>query len=198
MTHSVEKKIRKKFLIQDTDTIPYVGRKKNSVREDIYDLFAELGYKLGAEIGVKRGKNALQMCQRIPDLKLICVDPWVACVSIPFGTEELVYRSARERLDGYDIIFKRMTSMEAAEEVEDSTLDFVYIDGAHDFDNVMMDLIRWSPKVRIGGIVSGHDYFPALKSGVSRAVDAYVFAHGIRDLYLTRRGIPSFFWVKTK
>jgi hypothetical protein len=35
-----------------------------------------------------------------------------------------------------------------------------------------------------------------VQTGVLRAVDAYVQAHGITHLYVTRRATPSFFWIK--
>jgi hypothetical protein len=37
-------------------------------------------------------------------------------------------------------------------------LDFVYIDGAHDKANAIVDIILWGSKVKPGGLVMGHDY----------------------------------------
>ena len=89
-----------------------------------------------------------------------------------------------------------MTSMEAVANFDDNSLDFVYIDGLHTFDAVMLDLIFWSPKVRSGGIVAGHDYLEFPNGGIIPAVRAYVTGHGISDWYVTRDKNPSFFWVK--
>ena len=47
---------------------------------------------------------------------------------------------------------------DAVKDIEDSSLDFVHIDGDHSYDFVMQDIILWGRKVRIGGIISGHDY----------------------------------------
>ncbi|NIV98148.1 class I SAM-dependent methyltransferase, partial [Candidatus Saccharibacteria bacterium] len=57
-----------------------------------------------------------------------------------------------------NVEFIKKTSMEAVKQFEDYSLDFVYIDAAHDFNNIMLDLIKWVPKVKIGGAVCGHDY----------------------------------------
>jgi hypothetical protein len=47
------------------------------------------------------------------------------------------------------------------------------------YAEVKEDIEAWAPKVRDGGIVSGHDYyeFPSGKGGVIPAVDEYVAKH---------------------
>jgi hypothetical protein len=86
--------------------------------------------------------------------------------------------------------------MKAVLKVKDTSLDFIYVDGFHDFDWIMPDLIFWAQKVRPGGIIAGHDYYPFFRAGVMTAVDTYVKAHNIRDWYVTREKEPSWFWVK--
>ena len=85
----------------------------------------------------------------------------------------------------------------------DGTLDFVYIDGNHNFKNVANDIVEWSKKVRVGGIVSGHD-FKRQKAGssyichVKDVVHAYAYAHGIKPWFVLRGDkAPSWLWVKT-
>jgi predicted O-methyltransferase YrrM len=41
----------------------------------------------------------------------------------------------------------------------DGSLDMVYIDACHRYDDVLSDLERWWPKVKPGGILAGHDVF---------------------------------------
>ena len=88
--------------------------------------------------------------------------------------------------------------MDALGDFKDRSLDFVYIDGLHDFDNVMMDLIGWNRKVRSGGIISGHDYIPLHAGGIIPAVRAFTEGHCITEWYITQEytPAPSFFWVK--
>ena len=86
--------------------------------------------------------------------------------------------------------------MEAAREVPDESLDFVYIDADHRFDYVMEDIITWSRKVRPGGIVSGHDYFRFRNTGVVPAVDVYTHCNYISEWFITDEKEASFFWVK--
>jgi len=49
-------------------------------------------------------------------------------------------------------------SWEMADKFEDSSLDFVYIDAAHDYESVKKDIAAWTPKVKSTGIIAGHDY----------------------------------------
>ena len=65
----------------------------------------------------------------------------------------------------------RMESLDAASEFEDGSLDFVFIDASHDYENVIADIVAWYPKVKEGGVISGHDY-PTWE-GVKKAVNEY-------------------------
>jgi len=43
-------------------------------------------------------------------------------------------------------------------QVPEKSLDFLYLDGAHDYKNVKQELLLMFSKVRPGGILAGHDY----------------------------------------
>jgi cephalosporin hydroxylase len=64
---------------------------------------------------------------------------------------------------------RRMDSLSAASTYENGSLDFVFIDAAHDYENVKADIKAWLPKVKGGGYLAGHDY-PAW-DGVTMAVN---------------------------
>jgi len=178
------------------------GNVFNGRREELISLFAELGFTKGAEIGVKKANYSLFMCQNIPNLELICVDPWTGYGSTGPGGMERLYQRSVEILSPYNVKIIRDTSVGAAKLVPDNSLDFVYIDAAHDFDNVMVDIILWSQKVRVGGIVSGHDYVDIPSFGVVQAVDIYTEIHKVGSFYITlpeyhrKLPVPSWFWVK--
>jgi len=63
-------------------------------------------------------------------------------------------------------------SVEVSSRYEDESLDFVFIDGDHSYDGVTRDIKAYWPKVRIGGIISGHDYEGAW-ADCKRAVDDF-------------------------
>lgn len=67
----------------------------------------------------------------------------------------------------------QMLSTEAAANFLDGSVDFVFIDGAHDFDSVTADIKAWLPKLKPGGHIAGHDYeHPPLRAAVDALVTA--------------------------
>lgn len=151
---------------------------------DLSKLFAELKFNKGVEVGTDQGLYAEVLCQDNPHLELHCVDPWIAD-AYEKGASGVVedqeyfdarYNETAERLKAYNCNLIRKTSMDALNDFEDKSLDFVYIDANHDFLNFTMDLHYWMKKVRPGGIISGHDYaYYSYKkfNHVKRALIAY-------------------------
>ena len=167
-------------------------------RDRLARLFGEWGFTEGAEIGVRAGKFSEVLCKA--GLSLKCVDPWgtagYRAGLLGEDRQEAYYNECVERLAPYDAEIIRRTSMDAVNGVEDESLDFVYIDGSHEFDDVMMDIIMWSKKVRQGGVVAGHDYYKFKRAGVIEAAEVYTKMHKIYEWYITDEKEPSFFWVK--
>lgn len=52
----------------------------------------------------------------------------------------------------------REYSVIASKKYEDESLDFVFIDGNHSFEEVVLDINNWLPKIKKNGILAGHDY----------------------------------------
>ena len=154
--------------------------------------FASLGFTRGAEVGVADGRYSEILCQKIQGLELIGVDVWAEYDGNWRSSEyqDNAYRRARERLEKYGVKLIKNTSLEASRDIPDNSLDFVFIDGSHLFDNVMLDILLWIPKVRKGGIISGHDYYQFKNSGIIQAVNSYVEEHKL-DLNLTLAGVAE-------
>jgi len=59
----------------------------------------------------------------------------------------------------------------------DQSLDFLHIDASHTYEDVLLDLQMWVPKVKPGGVIALHDYEPVPywdpHPGVSQACNAY-------------------------
>lgn len=51
------------------------------------------------------------------------------------------------------------------------SVDFVFVDGAHDYDGVRDDILYWVPAVKPGGIIAFHDYGTPSLPHVARAID---------------------------
>lgn len=168
-------------------------RIRKLTRRRLIELFGEYGLKNGAEIGVDRGHFSEYMLQHIPDSHIISVDPWRWKLR-----GESRYKSTVERLKPYGerSTIIRKDSMDAVWEIPEESLDFVYIDGNHEFDYIASDLIWWAKRVRYGGIISGHDYFRFRGGGVVPAVDIYTQQHGITKWFLTDEKEATFFWIR--
>jgi hypothetical protein len=174
-------------------------------RSALADVFAEAGFTKGAEIGVWEGDFAEKLFLANPRQHLICVDPWrpqkgYLEVKNDVARLEAAFATAQQRLQKFDCTFMRMTSLDAAAQVPDGSLDFAYIDGNHLMKHVLADLAAWTPKVRAGGIIAGHDYKLSPKKPfiqVKQAVDEYTTAHTINPWFvLAGDKSPSYFWVK--
>lgn len=175
-------------------------------RNDLAQLFAELGFKRGAEIGVAEGNYSEVLLKANPECELLLVDPWHHYSDNPQGKSkekhEFAWSEMKRKTAGYkNVAVFPMTSMVAVQEVAANNLDFVYIDGHHSFDYVMQDLIEWSKRVRSGGIVSGDDYYALDEkrwgAGPVEAVQAYTKAHRIPIWYIFQgHKSVDFMWVR--
>ena len=154
-------------------------------RIELAQYFANLGFTKGVEVGLCTGRYSRILLDNIPDLELIGIDPYSdyedASVSRNDITNHDNLMDARKALAPYPkalIVIGR--AHDVAQWLPDESLDFVFIDGLHSYEGVKQDLEDWVPKVRKGGIVSGHDYYESQsgKLGVVKAVDEYVAEHG--------------------
>jgi len=189
-----DKLIRERLHVKRGDSLPYCGY--NSSRMDLIAIMAELGYKEGAEIGVCVGKFSEVLCQGIPGLHLTGVDPWTEYQVHSQARCDRRYAEAVARLAPHNVTIVKETSLRASLDVADGSLDFVYIDGDHRFEAVLLDILLWEPKVRVGGMVAGHDWYAFWQSGVVQAVLAYTQGRNIGAWYITKDREPSWLWVK--
>ena len=187
--------IRQEWRIKPHDTLPFKSWDHKITRHSLYKIFAKLGYTVGAEIGVGTGRNAITMLRAVPDLHLYAVDPWRQYGRCSQRICDRRYEATVNRLKDENATIIRKPSLAAAQEFEDRSLDFAYIDGDHRFDAVMTDIIFWTPKVRKGGIVAGHDYYHFYQSGVVDAVRVYTWAHRITEWYVTWEKTATWLWV---
>jgi hypothetical protein len=184
-------------------TPPYnLGR----VRGSFASLLRDLEFKTGAEIGVDVGGNSAHLLDTIPGLKLLSVDSWTRYMGHRRHRQSMYdhkYKIAKENLAPYpNSTVIRGYSVDVAKTIPDESLDFVFIDAGHDFLNVTTDIASWSPKVRKGGMVSGHDYtyhIPAQRCDVVYVVKAWTEAWKIPHWFVVERMSDKkaiWFWVK--
>ena len=128
-------------------------------------------YRLGVEIGVKSGRNIKEITNACPHVIVHAVDPWEITPNYSHWTEDNM-RSSETNFDNVMarrpncIIKHKMLSNKAVSLFKDEALDFVFIDGDHSYKGVKDDIKIWLPKIRKGGLISGHDYAGEDKRGV--------------------------------
>lgn len=169
----------------------------NATRETLAEIFATLGFTLGAEVGVERGIYSEVLLKKNPELSLVSVDAWTAYTGYrDHMTQEamdVLYEQAKERLKSYRerCMVVKGFSVDVAKDVVDESLDFVYLDGNHEFTEVVNDVASWEKKVRVGGIVSGHDYIKRKGAQylmqVPYAIHGYCEAYQIKPLFVLGR-----------
>ena len=165
----------------------------------------------GAEIGVKEGKYSERILHFWQGQLLYSIDPWKEfgedyqdIANVGQAQQDAYYFETQGRLarfDGRSRIF-RMTSEEAAHELEDGSLDFAYLDAQHHYEAVKHDIALWWPKIKKGGLLCGHDYSDENETdekgnvtvfGVKRAVDEFAKETGAKSFTTTKDKRPSWF-----
>jgi hypothetical protein len=142
-------------------------------------LVYQNGWMCGAEIGVFEAQNLRALLMNCPHLHMIAVDQWE-----PHGGPRIwhdaawnapmkqIEARARYRLSffGERVDIRKGASVEVAKTVNDASLDFVFIDGDHSEDGVVADVKAWLPKLRAGGMLTGHDIaMPTVQAGLQRS-----------------------------
>lgn len=138
------------------------------------------------EIGTYKGSFSCNIRAIYPNSKLYLIDPWELTedyVENGYPVTESVddINSAYDRVvemfkDDKNTTIMRTTSDEALREFEYETLDVVFIDGDHSYEQCKKDICNWKDKVVSGGILCGHDYktIKNVRKAVSEVFDDFV------------------------
>jgi hypothetical protein len=166
-------------------------------REQFPKLLTEYGYRFGAEIGVEQGDHAVQLLRSWSGC-LLLIDCWQVQDKQTY-CDQAAYWTQADQEANYrkTLVAIRAFSVEAAKEVPDSSLDFVYLDANHSYSAVCADLRAWYPKVREGGLISGHDFVDSGDPfGVKSAVLEFIRELPV-DLYVApKEEWKTWFWLK--
>lgn len=135
------------------------------------------------EVGAFYGKSSAYMAVEIinsgKNIRFDVVDTWRGSPEHQLGAWD--YQPDMVNDTAFDVFQRNMSpvaghynpvklpSVEAAALYEDGSLDFVFIDAAHEYEFVKADIEAWLPKVKKGGFICGHDY-GGDANGVARAV----------------------------
>lgn len=146
-------------------------------------------YKTIVEIGSWKGRSTHALISGSAKAfgengSITCVDTWEGSTDVRDTTfyvakQEDVFSQFQRNISTAKTTvapsIMKMTSLEAAKQFEDESLDMVFIDAGHDYESIRDDIAAWLPKVKKTGMICGHDYQLSWM-GVIQAVDE-VFGH---------------------
>lgn len=150
----------------------------------LYELMAEIIPDKGKwlEVGAWLGNSIIYANKKTKSLNksidFTVVDKWEKYSELEHfwqqnnWDDEGAFRQFLQNISSFDNIkYVRETSWIAADQFQDNNFDFVFIDGAHDYETVKKDLEAYWPKVKTGGWFAGDDYrskkFPGLATAVN-------------------------------
>lgn len=131
-------------------------------------------------IGACFGTSAMALLEDRPDAFVFSVDVWVC-------------PKERAHLNQSDCDHKRVVRV-----LGDSAeigihwpyfVDMVFVDGGHEYEQVLADIAAWLPKIQPGGIIAFHDYKLGPCAEVGPAVDEGMKGH---DPFLQVEGIVAY------
>ncbi len=129
------------------------------------------------EIGVFEGENAKFMNEKLNIKKFYLIDPFCGC-DIYIDLEG-AKRKAHRRNCKWDKtnVWIEGFSEKVYHKIQDNSIDFLYIDGNHEYESVKDDIRLYYKKVKEGGIISGHDIHLI---NISRAVMDFANKNNLR------------------
>ncbi|CAE8699620.1 unnamed protein product, partial [Polarella glacialis] len=157
----------------DVDSVSVVFHEIPGKRWDsLTHLLQQLGVSENSvamvEVGVEAANTSQRLLERNPLLSYIGVDPYMG----NDGLYEDVVRRLQPFRDSGRFTLHRSISLSASDLVADGSMDLVFLDARHDYEAVSDDIQAWRPKVRPGGILSGHDFswmFPTVAMAVYKS-----------------------------
>lgn len=134
---------------------------------------------IGIEIGVKFGENAKWMLENLDIKKLYLIDPYeeYRCNNNKPLDKGGMHPALPEAKKGCKKLLKKWEdkieyiykfSWDAMSDIEDKSIDFIYIDGDHRQESVLKDL-EYIKKLKYGGLLCGHDWrFKSVKEALTQ------------------------------
>ena len=112
---------------------------------------------VGVEIGVLNGENCRHLLNVTDHLYLHGIDPLIpdSMAHNLIGTKTAIDKNTAGFEGRFEFIHDY--SFHVVDRFENESLDFVFIDGSHFYDDVEKDYKLYFPKVKKGGLIFIHD-----------------------------------------
>lgn len=151
------------------------------------------------EIGFGAGYNAKSLLQELDIEMLYCIDINFEGKYVEGTTSVSKFHEDRRQINESmkvlaktgKVRFIDADSRNAHQLFRSNSVDFVYVDGAHDFNSVLADLTLYYPKVKPGGMLAGHDFVRSCTELI-RAVGEFSVCMGLPYQVI----LPDFIFMK--
>jgi hypothetical protein len=172
-------------------------------REELIQLIPQ--NSIGAEIGIFKGEFSKILLETTKPQLFYMIDPWEGNImSGDKNGQNIEYIDGEthyvENIIPEFLFLPQVKLLRNYSDIlslfPDNYLDWIYIDGAHDYDYVRYDLENSIHKVKPGGYIMGHDYTNQMFPGLVYAVDEFCKTHNLEIEYLTKDGCPSYLIIK--
>ncbi len=114
------------------------------------------------EIGTFFGGSAETMLEA-SDAEMICIDTFAGTPGNETAgiAKQVMLSYAALRLERFAdrVSIIVADSRQAARFIAPGIADLIFLDAAHDYKNVRADIAAWLPKLKAGGVFSGHDMY---------------------------------------
>jgi len=157
---------------EDVKVLNYLADKCTSVVGDVRTLnyLADKCTKKNSliiEIGSWKGHSSWVLGRLAKERggKVICVDHWRGSPTVQHHIDEVktkdilaIFRNNMRLMGMEDCVLPMaMDSLTAASLLKDDIADMIFIDADHRYSSIIQDIKAWYPKLKTGGIFSGHD-----------------------------------------
>ena len=162
-------------------------------RSEYPELLKSKGYKIGVEIGVEYGEFANHILKNWEG-NLVCVDYWEK-------QDDSIYNEPPNKKDFNEMFLKFNQNIKSFEDrvlivknkstiasnfFPDEYFDFIYIDANHEYKSIKEDIDYWFPKLKKGGLFSGHDWIPNFTPKENKNMSMFY-----NDFYIGEYGVNS-------
>lgn len=153
-------------------------------------LLKELPHQgIVAELGVNEGEFTSRILSICRPRMLHLVDTW-SSERYHDGLYQAVLEKFEPHISQHQVTLSRNLSTDAAVQFEDRYFDWVYIDTSHSYETTRDELLSYAPKVKHGGLLTGHDYsqgnwVSGIRYGVIEAVHEFCVEHDWELVFLT-------------
>ncbi|MCW3118607.1 MAG: class SAM-dependent methyltransferase [Chitinophagaceae bacterium] len=167
-------------------------------REDVLQWLPKGG--VIAEVGVAYGNFSALLLEQLQPEKFIVIDsfaitgdtePWKQTVLKDSKMTHLEYYQNKfhQEIDKGQVVIYPGLSWEMLAKLPDKSIDYLYLDAGHSYEEVVKDIEQVSQKIKDNGIIQFNDYtlfdcFAFIPYGVPKAVHEFMLKENYELLFL--------------